>query len=221
MYPKNTEVLDMRGKMRIFTVLLISCLLLTTVVHAKGKMIFDLKKQYFSGTLIKKGEVGYNDENKYDVGDVIVTTDTIFRPPAYMYGIFTVDIKEPLQNWNVNIKKKNGAYEETTTIRLTSDNGNSFFISYQSNNDDYPNIGKGVIQINDKTFKGIGEKDIKDQNLTSNITLNKGKLIIRLNGKIFLKADKQSFGNLQKIEVELNNNHFGDALLAMDISRID
>lgn len=208
--------------MRLFSAILVCSFFLTSVASAKGKMIFDLKKQYFSGTLIKKGEEGYNDENKYDVGDVIVTTDTIFKPPAYKYGIFTVDIKEPLQNWNVNIKKKNGAYKETTTIRLTSNIGHSFFITYQANKDGYsPSRGHGVIQINDETFKGIFTKDIYKEKLTSTISLTKGKLVFRINGKIFLKTEDKNFGKLAKVEVEVNDNHDDDELLALDISKVD
>lgn len=211
--------------MRLITAILVCSFFLTNVASAKGKMIFDLKKQYYSGTLIKKGEEGYNDENKYDVGDVIVTTDTIFQPPAYKYGIFTVDIKEPLQSWNINIKKKNGAFKETTAIRLTSHIGNSFFISFQANDDQFISSNKykyhGVIQINNETFKGIPVKDLNNEKLTSTISLKKGKLVVRINGKIFLKADEKEFGKLEKVEVELNDNRYDDELLALDISKVD
>ena len=118
-----------------------------SMAEAKGTKIFDLKEQYFSGTMIKKGEKGYGQENKYELKKVIVTTDTIFNAGSYMYGLFTVDIKEPLENWNVNIKKKNGtlAYykmdRETTSIRLTSDNGVSYFISFEGYSE------RGIIEI--------------------------------------------------------------------------
>jgi len=202
--------------MRLFTAILLCCFFLTSVASAKGKMIFDLKRQYFSGTLIKKGQQGYNDENKYDVGDVIVTTDTIFKPPAYMYGIFTVDIKGPLKNWNVNIKKKNGAYGETTSIRLTSDTGESYFITYDGGWNE-----KGTIQINDKNFPNIPNSVIDNEKITASISLKKSTVIFKINGKIFLKSNKGDFGNLLKVEVELNDNHYNDELLALDISRLD
>lgn len=212
--------------MRIFIAILLSSFLLTSVASAKGKMIFDLKKQYYSGTLIKKGEEGYNDENKYDVGDVIVTTDTVFYPPAYIYGIFTVDIKEPLQNWNVNIKKKNGTRQGMTTIRLTSDKGESYFITYNSYNGNKVKIGNsteyaGTIQVNDKIFPKILRSKIMNQKISAIISNKNGVAKFKINGKTFLKTDDKKFGKLSKVEVELNDNEYDDELLALDISRVD
>ncbi len=203
----------MRGNMKIFTAILLSSFLLTNVASAKGKMIFDLKKQYFSETLIKKGEEGYNNEAKYDLGDVIVTTDTIFHAPSYKYGIFTVDIKEPLTNWNVNVKKKSGTrYEgDLSAIRLTSDNGDSHFITFMGGK-------KDSIQINNKNFivSPLNEKII---NVT--ISTNSGKTKFRINGQEFLKLDNKKYGKLLKVEVEVNDNHYDDELIALDISKVD
>ena len=209
--------------MRLFTAILLCSFFLTSVASAKGKMIFDLKRQYFSGTLIKKGEEGYNDENKYDIGDVIVTTDTIFDPPAYKYGIFTVDIKKPLQNWNVNIKKRNGTHHGITTIRLTSNKGESYFITYNSCNGHRNKRSDltGTIQVNDKIFSKILATALTKQKLTANISNKEGVVKFTINGQTFLKTNDKNFGKLEKVEVELNDNEYDDELISLDISRTD
>ena len=51
--------------------------------------------------------------------------------------------------------------------------------------------------------------------------MKKGKLIFRINGKIFLKSEDKNYGKLKKVEVELNDNKYDDELLALDISRVD
>ena len=188
---------------------------LSTTAYAKIGKVFDLKEQYFSGTMIKKGKEGYGQENKYELEKVIVTTDTIFNVGRYMYGLFTVDIKEPLVNWNVNIKKKNGtdSINSTTTIRLTSHIGNSYFISFNAASSD----SNDYIQINDKNFKiGRMQRNI----YTTSISVINGKTIFSINGKRFLKIDANNFGNLEKIEVEVNDNTYDDELLALDIYKV-
>lgn len=190
---------------KIFVVVVIFSFLLASNAYAQVTKIFDLKDQYFSETFVKQGKKHY-DEAKYDVGNVIVTTDTRFNGRSYMSGIFTVDVKKPLENWNVNIKKKNGASSRSdiTAIRLTSDSGNSYFISYKYQ----------AIQINDKNFT---VKGIARQKLTSTISKTGGKVKFSINGKGFLKIDAKDFGNLAKVEVELNDNYYHDELLALEI----
>jgi len=202
--------------MRIFIAILLSSFLLTSVASAKGKMIFDLKKQYFSGTQIKKGDEGYGTEAKYDLEDVIVTTDTQYSGYSYKYGIFTIDIKKPLANWNVNIKKKNGALGETTSIRLTSDKGESYFITYDGGWNE-----KGTIQINDTNFPNIPNSVIDGEKVTASISVKNGTVLFKINGKIFLKSKSKDFGGLSKIEIELNDNHYDDELFSLDISKVD
>jgi hypothetical protein len=184
---------------------------LISFADAKGQKVFDLKNQYFSGTLIKKGQEGYGKEQKYDVGKVYVTTDTIFTGKSYKYGLFTVNLKEPLENWNVNIKKFNGnSYknDEMTTIRLTSAIGNNYMITFGNHNS---------LQINDKNFK----VEIYHQKLTITVKKQNSKTIFYINGQKFLKIDAKDFGKLAKVEVELNDNHYDDELHALEIYKVE
>lgn len=202
--------------MKIFITILISSFLLSNVANAKGKMIFDLKRQYFSGTLIKKGEANYNKEAQYDLDNVFVTTDTVFFDPAYKWGLFTVDIKEPLKNWNVNIKKKNGngINGELSAIRLTSDIGSSHFITFMAGSH-----GDDSIQINNKNFN-IKHMDKKTFNVS--ISSKENKSTFSINGKHFLKIEATEFGLLSKVEIEVSgSNEYQDELYSFDISRAD
>ena len=178
--------------------------------EAKSQKIFDLKDQYFSGTLLKKSQDGYGQEQRYDAGKVYVTTDTKFNGKTYKFGLFTVDIKEPLENWNVIIKKYSGASysDEITTIRLTSNLGNSYVITYN---------GSGSIQINDKNFK----VSLNDKKSTVTVSTKKGKTIFLINGQKFLKIDSKNFGKLAKVEIELNVNYMDDKLYALEIYKVE
>lgn len=199
---------------KLIKVLLVVGLLVSTVT-AKGVKIFDLKEQYFSGTMIKKGQEGFGQENRYKLEKVIVTTDTKFNEGSYMHGLFTVDVKEPLANWNVNIKKKNGTDSsgEMTTIRVTSDSGVSYFISFNAESQD----NKDYIQINNKN---IITKKIQKQKLTVSVSKKNNMVLFSINGKAFLKKDAKTFGNLVKVEIELNDNRYWDELFALDIYEI-
>ena len=190
--------------------IIVLCMIFVYSADAKGVKIFDLKSQYFSETLPKKDKKHYK-EARYDTGDVIVTTDTRFNKGSYMFGIFTVDIKEPLKNWNLNIKKKNGTSREFSTIRITSDSGNSYFITYHS-------AGEDNIQINNKDFK---VNNISNEKLTATISKEAEKVKFYINGKTFLKIDSKNFGNLVKVEVELNDNYYNDELFALDIYKVN
>ena len=123
--------------------LLFAIVLLTSPLWAGGIKIFDLHDQYFSGTMIKKGEEGYGKEAQYDLKYVRVITDTIYNGRSYRSGLFTVELKEPVEDWTIHIKIKNGTYYsgERSTIRITSNNGESYFISYEA-------LGGGTIGKN-------------------------------------------------------------------------
>jgi hypothetical protein len=201
--------------MRQILKILLAIGLLFGIANANGIKIFDLKEQYFSGTMLKKGQEGYGQEQRYDLPKVIVTTDTKYNGHSYMYGLFTVDIKEPLENWNVNIKKKNGTgYTQFTGIRLTSDNGSSHFISF---NGVSPLEGGDTTSIDDKTFK---TKRIEGEKLTVSVVAKNKIVYFKINGKTFLKTDLKDFGKLAKVEVELNDNEYDDELYALDIYKV-
>ena len=194
---------------------LVILVMLVSMVEAKGVKIFDLKEQYFSETLPKEGKKDF-DEFKYDLKNVIVTTDARNIDGAYLLGLFTVDIKKPLKNWNVNIKKRNGAYtaQAMSAIRLTSDSGESYYITFGGasyNSEEY-------IQINDKEFK-IG--NISGKKFSISVSNKNSKTLFAINGKKFLKTDSKNFGNLAKIEIELNDNYYKDALYALDIYKVE
>ncbi len=195
--------------------LLIVLMVLVSFVEAKGVKIFDLKAQYFSETLPKEGKKDFH-EFKYDLKNVIVTTDARNIDGAYLYGLFTVDIKEPIKNWNVNIKERVSAYgnDEMSTIRITSANGTSYYITFAGasyNGDEY-------IQINDKKFKICC---IHGKKFSISISSKNNKTLFTINGKKFLKTDSKYFGNLAKIEIELNDNQYNDALYALDIYKVE
>jgi len=183
--------------------------LLVSAVNAKGIKIFDLKDQYFSGTMLKKGQEGFGQEQKYDLPKVIVTTDTRFNGYSYMFGLFTVDLKESIKNWNINIKKKNGVYysNNSTLIRFTSENGESDFIVFH----------QSKIDINNKTFN---TDRVNDDKLSIIVKKRNNNIIFKINGKAFLKKDAKDFGNLSKVEVELNDNYYDDELYALDIYEV-
>ena len=193
---------------------LVVFVMLVSAVGAKGVKIFDLKEQYFSETLPKEGKKNF-DEFKYDLKNVIVTTDARNIEGSYLYGVFTVDIKEPLKNWNVNLKERVSAAgtNEMTAIRLTSDSGESYYITFAGKN-----YGAGYIQINDKKFN---INDIRNKKYSISVSTKNGKTLFIINGKRFLKADSKNFGNLAKIEIELNDNNDDDALYALDIYKVE
>lgn len=120
-------------KKQLFSLIAL-CIIFAYNAEAKGVKIFDLHDQYFSGTMIKKGEEGYGKGAQYDLNHTIVFTDTKLINGSYMKGLFTVEVKEPIEDWNVHVNKKSGTGRkgESTTIRITSDKGMSYFFSYIS-----------------------------------------------------------------------------------------
>ena len=205
---------------------LVVLVILISAVGAKGVKIFDLKEQYFSETLPKEGKKDF-DEFKYDLKNVIVTTDARNVDGSYLLGVFTVDIKEPLKNWNVNIKKSNGIYnaKAMSAIRLTSDSGESYYITFVKGTNQSP-AGTtfsnkklwDYIQINDKKFNICC---ITGDKFSITVSTKNGKTLFIINGKRFLKADSKNFGNLAKIEIELNKDKYADALYALDIYKVE
>jgi len=180
-----------------------------------GSKIFDLKEQYFSETLVKTK--GQHSEDCYDVGKVKVTTNTGYSNGRYFKGLFVVDIKKPLKNWVVNLSKKNGAYRSgnSSSLRIVSDSGNSYYITLTAL-DNYQN---GEIIIDDKSQKING---IKNKILDYSIKKNKNKTIISIAGVTKVKLDNKEFGNLEKVEIQLNVYYDSyDELLSLDIYKAD
>ena len=180
-----------------------------------GSKIFDLKNQYFSETLIETK--GQNSEHCYDVGEVNVTTNTGYKNGRYFKGLFIVDIKQPLKNWTVNISKKNGAYRQgsSSSLRVVSDSGKSYFITINVV-DNYLN---GEVLINDNKSQKI---NVKNKTFNYSIEKDQTKTIISIAGVTKVKLDSKEFGNLSKIEIQLNvyQNSY-DELLSLDIYKAD
>ena len=195
-------------------------LLLTSPLWASSIKIFDLHDQYFSGTMIKKGEEGYGKEAQYDLKYVRVVTDTIYNGSSYRSGLFTVELKEPIVDWTVHIKTKNGTLNggERTTIRITSNNGESYFISYEALDGGTIRGNPFEITINNKTFKVF---NMQNKRLTATIKKRGDIVTFYINGKPFLKQNRIGFTKLSKVEVEVNNHyHYYDELLSLDIYKV-
>ncbi len=199
--------------MKLGTLLFLSQLFFVSYSIAQGQIIFDLKDQYFAGTLISPHKHGYNMEYRYDTGETLVTTDTVFNSHYYENGFFTLKIKKPINNWNINIKKYFGTQnrKQFSNIRLTSVSGENYFITF---NDDYKSVDRNLAVDGTKIYGDVASKTIQ-------LTIQKrgDRITYKIYGKVLLEKQIVGFGQLRKIEIELVNNH--DKLITFDVSHLD
>ena len=183
-------------------------ILMLTTLSVEAKTIFALNNQYFSETMPKEKSKKSKDGNmigaRYDVGDVIVSTNlsrwnsgVLGTLPERSDGYFSIDLKQPIQNWvvsaNVSYYFFNGCHQATSySIRLGADNGESIYITTNSCD----------VVINDNKFT-LSKHTLRDVPLNYFIKTKGDTIIVKLNGQTLVTLPKGEFDTLATIELTM------------------
>jgi len=168
------------------------CLLILAVsLNAEGKLLFDLKAQYFSKTLAKEKSKDYTKHGKYNLPNVIVDTSMTFNGKTYSNGDMTITLKKPVVNWAIiqSFKAKNNDYNRygDTVFRISSTSGNAFYVTVM---DDHIAVNGNDFEVGNTKYKKIVIDVVKSES----------KFVAKINGSVFLTTKIDNFGKLYKIE---------------------
>jgi hypothetical protein len=213
------DFLKRRKVMKGFFKIIFVIVLMISSLSAEGKL-FDLKEQYFSGTLVKEVDKK-SFKTRYDVKKVEVDTNTELKDDAYINGHFEVQIKKEnfLKKWNVNIRKKIGNldYLGRTSLSISSTKGNTYFIVFvRDQGINGYTITSGAVYIDDKKIDKIGK--LINEEFKINISKVDDKIIFKIGNLHSYIIEDKSFGKLAKVSVELKNHKESpDELSALSI----
>jgi len=196
--------------------ILLTGFILITSLCAESKILFALNNQYFSETMQKekteKPKAGQMIGARYDVGDVIVSTNLARWSTGVLGtlrnrkdGYFIADVKEPVKQWTVSINVSYAFYGVCTqavasySLRLGANNGESIYIT--TNPCDV--VAQG------KQFKLTKTDTLEDTALNYFVKTDQGNIIVMLNGQTLIKVPKGDFDKLKTVEMGVGTSKVG------------
>jgi len=196
--------------------ILLAGFILITSLCAESKILFALNNQYFSETMQKekteKPKAGYMIGARYDVGDVIVSTNLARWSTGVLGtlnkrkdGYLIVDVKEPINQWTVSINVSYAFFGECTeaaasySIRLGANNGESIYIT----------TNPCDVVVQDKQFKLKKKNTLDNSALNYFIKTNQSDIIVMLNGQTLIKLPKGDFDKFKTVEMGVGTNKYG------------